>query len=191
MDKLNVTARIPQSGMARARQGGVALFISLVMLAILTVLGLSAIQSTSLQERMARNARDTNLAFQAAESAIDDAEKYLETVSTLTPFQDAAANDNGRYEAAGPTDTPVWEAVDWTGTQVATAATTIDGVAAQPKYVIEFVKTVVSEEDRINLDNIGQDTGAGRTQMFRVTTYGTGGTSSAHVMLQSTYGKKF
>lgn len=187
----NLDRVAPRSLAGRGKQDGVALFISLVMLAILTVLGLSSIQSTSLQERMSRNARDTNLAFQAAESAIDDAEAYLETVNSLIPFQDATANDNGRYEAAGPTDTPVWEAVDWSGAQVVVAATTIDGVAAQPRYVIEFVKTVVSEEDRLNIDNIGQDTGAGRTQMFRVTTYGTGGTSTAHVMLQSTYGKKF
>jgi len=172
-------------------QRGVALFISLVMLAILTVLGLSAIQSTSLQERMSRNARDTNIAFQAAESAIDDAETYLDTVNSLTPFQDASANDNGRYVAAGPTVTPNWEAVDWSGSQVATSSTPLSGVSEQPRYIIEFVKTVVSEEDRLNIDNIGQDTGAGRAQMFRITTYGTGATSTSHVMLQATYGKKF
>ena len=65
------------------RQSGVALFISLVMLLILTVLGLSSVQTTSVQERMARNARDTNLAFQAAESALKDAEALIETFNSL------------------------------------------------------------------------------------------------------------
>ncbi|MBD3648541.1 MAG: hypothetical protein HUJ31_14050, partial [Pseudomonadales bacterium] len=46
------------------QQRGVALFMSLVMLLILTLLGLSSVQTTSLQERMSRNARDANLAFQ-------------------------------------------------------------------------------------------------------------------------------
>jgi len=68
------------------RQSGVALFISLVLLLILTVLGLSSVQTTSLQERMARNARDTNLAFQAAESAVKDAEALIETFSSLVLF---------------------------------------------------------------------------------------------------------
>ena len=195
MDRANLKIRYRMNsgrGLSAARsQSGVALFISLVMLGILTVLGLSGIQSTSLQERMARNSRDTNLAFQAAESAVDDAESYLETVSTLTPFEEAGANDNGRYEAAAFNETPHWEAVDWEGSQVAPATTPLGGVAEQPKYIVEFMKTVVSEEDRLNIDNIGQDTGAGRTQMFRITARGVGGTAGSKVMLQATYGKKF
>ena len=67
----------------------------------------------------------------------------------------------------------------------------IAGVAAQPRYIVEFIKTVVSDEDRLNLDNIGQDTGSGRTQIFRVTAFGTGGTENAHVLIQTTYGKRF
>jgi len=59
------TANLKRSYVGKQkRQSGVALFISLVMLLILTVLGLSSVQTTSVQERMARNARDTNLAFQ-------------------------------------------------------------------------------------------------------------------------------
>ena len=84
-----------------------------------------------------------------------------------------------------------WRSIDWTGSQVRTSATNIDGVNSQPKYIIEFIKTVVSDEDRLNLDNIGQDTGSGRTQMMRATAYGTGGSSAAHAVIQSTYGKKF
>ena len=65
------------------RESGVALFMSLVMLLIITILGLSSVQTTTLQERMARNARDTNLAFQAAEAAIKDAETLAETFNSL------------------------------------------------------------------------------------------------------------
>ena len=79
------------------RQSGVALFISLVMLLILTMLGLSSVQTTSVQERMARNARDTNLAFQAAESALKDAEALIETFNSLALFTGSGANDAGYY----------------------------------------------------------------------------------------------
>lgn len=175
------------------RQRGVALFMSLVMLLILTLLGLSSIQSTSMQERMSRNARDSNLAFQGAESAVREAELILEDTSSLLPFQ--TANANGYYDAPGNGNVDLstfdWDVAANNSRQFATVSTNIDGVAAQPKYIIEFIKTVVSDEDRLNIDNIGQDTGSGRTQIFRVTTYGTGGTDTAHVMIQSTYGQRF
>ena len=76
-------------------------------------------------------------------------------------------------------------------TGVMFATNPVPNVCVQPKFMIEHVKTVVSDQDRLNLDNIGQDTGTGRTQVFRITAYGTGGSASAHVMIQTTYGKKF
>ncbi|MCB1644144.1 MAG: hypothetical protein KDI36_01760 [Pseudomonadales bacterium] len=174
------------------QQQGVALFMSLVMLLILTILGLSSVQTTTLQERMARNARDTNLAFQAAESAIKDAEAYIETFNSLADFDAAGANSAGLYYDAAYNEAGNWTNVNWTsGSGYLTAATNITGVADQPKYIVEHVKTVIADEDKLNLDNIGQDTGSGRAQIFRITVYGTGGTSSAHVMIQSTYGRRF
>ena len=183
----------------RDRQGGVVLFMSLIMLLIITVLGLSSVQTTSMQERMARNSRDANLAFQAAESAIKDAETIVEDFASLAAFDDADANQNGLYYEAAFDEVNNWRSiedgglVDWESPDgdYLTADTSISNVAAQPKYIVEHVKTVVSDEDRLNLDNVGQDTGSGRAQIFRVTVYGTGGTETAHVMIQSTYGKRF
>ena len=175
------------------REHGYALFLSLVMLMIITVLGVSSIQTTTMQERMARNARDSNLAFQSAESAIKDAETLMETFNSLTPFNAANANSNGFYYEGAYNVASNWSTVVWSDPagDYITAPTNIDGVAQQSKYIIEHVKTVVADADRLNLDNIGQDTGSGRAQIFRVTVYGTGGTDTAHVMIQSTYGKRF
>jgi len=177
----------------RHDQRGVALFLSLVMLLILTFLGVSSVQNTSLQERMSRNSFDSNLAFHAAESALHDGEDYIEdNINSLTTIEAAGANDAGLYFDVAWNVTPNWRAVDWSASTGSRAADTdVTGVALQPKYLVEHVKTVVSDQDRLNLDNIGQGTGTGRTQIFRVTAYGTGGTDSAHVLLQSTYGKKF
>lgn len=178
--------------MNRNKQSGVVLVMSLIILLIVTLLGISSIQITSLQVRMTRNFHDSNLAFQSAESAIQDAEKYLETVTTLTPFKEAGANANGLYEAAVPPATEIWKTAGlWTGSNVRAAPTAISGIAAQPIYIVEFVQTVVAEEDRLNLYNIGSGSGSGRSQVFRVTTYGTGGTLSGHVLIQSTYKKQF
>jgi type IV pilus assembly protein PilX len=51
-------------------QSGVVLAISLIILLLLTIIGLSATQTTALEEKMAGNLRDKSLAFQAAESAL-------------------------------------------------------------------------------------------------------------------------
>lgn len=196
--------------LCRNRQNGVALIMSLVMLLILTILGVSSVQTTSLQERMSRNATDANMAFQAAESAVEEAEGYLETVSSLLPFE--TANTEGRYNSAdeagdGPLDfgdfnwvvnvndpdqqTDCAPPAGFEDRDCVIVTNTIDGVAAQPRYVVEFIKTVVSDEDLLNLDNIGGGSGAGRTQIFRITAYGTGGTAAARVMIQTTYGRRF
>ena len=57
----------------RKRERGIALVIALVFLVMLTILGVSLMNTTSLEGRMAGNAQETNRAFHTAESAIDNA----------------------------------------------------------------------------------------------------------------------
>lgn len=59
-----------RSNFSVAKQSGVALFISLIMLLALTIIGLSAANRSNLQERMASNLHLQNLAFNGAESAV-------------------------------------------------------------------------------------------------------------------------
>lgn len=56
-------------------QTGAALIISMIILVLMTLLGLSSIRTSSLEEKMTANLRDQELAFQAAEIALRDAEK--------------------------------------------------------------------------------------------------------------------
>lgn len=58
------------TGPSPHNQSGVVLIISLVILLLLTLLGLTGMQTTSLEEKMANNMRDKNIAFQAAEAAL-------------------------------------------------------------------------------------------------------------------------
>ena len=60
---------------------GAVLIISLIMLLLLTIIGVTAIQTTSLEEKMAGNMRDQNLAFQAAESALRVGETETATIA--------------------------------------------------------------------------------------------------------------
>ena len=56
------------------RQQGVALVITLIVLVIVTLLSLSSIRTTTLQERMSANVLDRELTFQTAESVLRLAE---------------------------------------------------------------------------------------------------------------------
>ena len=55
---------------ARQRQRGAVLVFCLVFLAVLTMMGVSGMESTTLEERMASNMVDHELAFNSAESAL-------------------------------------------------------------------------------------------------------------------------
>ncbi len=59
------------------KQTGSALIISLVILIVMTVIGLTAMSSSTLQERMAGNSRDMTLSFQSTEAALRGGETWL------------------------------------------------------------------------------------------------------------------
>lgn len=52
-------------------QRGTVLLVSLVILLLMTMLAITAVSTSSLQERMAFNSQQNNSAFQAAESGLD------------------------------------------------------------------------------------------------------------------------
>ncbi len=56
-----------------AREAGAVLVVSLVLLVVLTMLGLTTMNMTSLEEKMAGNSQDFSRAFQSAESGLVDA----------------------------------------------------------------------------------------------------------------------
>lgn len=59
------------------RQHGAVLIVALLFLVILTMLGLTAMSGTTMEERMAGNTRDINVAMQAAEAALRDARRDI------------------------------------------------------------------------------------------------------------------
>jgi type IV pilus assembly protein PilX len=170
------------------KQSGVALFISLVMLLVLTIIGVSAVQTTSLEERMARNSRDRLMAFQAAESALRDAEAFLETIVTTESFTDVGTA--GQWTVAPFSTTARWMQPNiWKGGGSVVAANAVQGVATDPRFLIEHAATLVREENAYQLDDPYTGSASDRIEIFRITARGVGGTVNARVMLQSTYGR--
>jgi len=64
----------------RNGQRGAVLVIALLFLTILTILGITAMTSTTYEERLSGNARDVGTAFQAAEAALRDARRDLNSI---------------------------------------------------------------------------------------------------------------
>ncbi|QKK03743.1 MAG: hypothetical protein HND55_14365 [Pseudomonadota bacterium] len=60
-----------------SRQRGVALFVGLMILLMLTLLGLTSSNVSIMQERMASNVREYNVAFQQAEATLREIEDRL------------------------------------------------------------------------------------------------------------------
>ncbi|MEM9620950.1 MAG: PilX N-terminal domain-containing pilus assembly protein [Pseudomonadota bacterium] len=179
-------AQLKSAGLQIKQQAGVALFISLVLLLILTIIGVSAVQTTSLEVRMTRNEHDTLLAFQAAESALRDAEVQLEAIPSTVAFDDT----NGLYQVAALGDEDVWKDVNvWTGANSVVAANDIDSTAEDPRYIIEYLGAVVREENQHQVEDPYSGGGNDRIEMFRITARGVGGTANSTVLLQTTYGR--
>ena len=150
-----------------SRQRGVTLIVSLIFLAILMLLGVIVAQNSSMEERMAGNTRDRDLAFQAAEAALKDAEAdasgYADTAFGTTTgllIHDSATANNAAY----------WNAYDWDGASQS-ASTSLVQVAEQPRYVIEKLPDVAT------------------TKRYRITVRGVGASDSTVVILQAGYEK--
>ncbi|CQR43867.1 putative Tfp pilus assembly protein [Thiomonas sp. CB3] len=71
---------------AQRRQSGVALIVALILLVVITVIGLAAIRTSTLQEKMAGNTFDRAQAFQVAEATLQ-----LASATILPPAPPAEA----------------------------------------------------------------------------------------------------
>ncbi|MBV1790120.1 hypothetical protein KQ940_18850 [Marinobacterium sp. D7] len=60
--------------MTVARESGAVLIVALIMLLLISIVGVGAMQSSSMEERMAGNLYDRHTAFQAAEAALRQGE---------------------------------------------------------------------------------------------------------------------
>ena len=74
------------------------------MLLIMTVLGVTAMQMSRMEERMAGNSRDINLAFQGAEAGLRDSEArhYRADLAAGDVFDTAVRGVDAGFVAVGP-----------------------------------------------------------------------------------------
>ncbi len=171
----------------RKQQKGAVLVISLIFLLVLTVVGVAAMQNTSLEEKMAGNVKDRNLAFQNAESAVREAEAFIDTVITLAVFD----GSDGLY-GEGDAEPDFLSSTMWASSGSNVQSSADYGAYAAPRYFIKQFQTVAGVEGSLNLSGYGDNKGGGDVTIFNITARGTGGgADSAEVILRSYYGRVF
>jgi len=184
------------------RQRGFVLLVSLMLLVVLTILGISIISTNTMDEKMAGYFIDRQIALQAAEAALRDAERdmlFSGRIAGTTGFIDDCSTDGLCLpEVDG---SPIWADLDtnnnlgWkqgnnvgpsvalgTYTSPPASLATIPNVAAQPRYIIEA----------LSLPGAGGSLRVGfgaqqSTIIYRVTAVGFGRRSSTRVVLQALY----
>ena len=73
-----MTRSFPPTFGSPSQQRGAALYVAMIMLLLLTLIGVAAMQVSSLQQRMATNYNDFSLAFQRAEGLLRQNEFELQ-----------------------------------------------------------------------------------------------------------------
>jgi type IV pilus assembly protein PilX len=154
------------------RERGASLLVSLIFLVIMAMLGITVANVTNLEERMAGNTRDRDLALQAAEAALRDAEVRLGTTgfrATLFPALDTDdGNDAAYWETCFTTPTATCDPSYTPSTGMPTSGA--GAVAEQPQFIVQ-TKPPVSG-----------------VQIYRVTARAVGASLDTVVVLQAEFG---
>jgi type IV pilus assembly protein PilX len=171
---------------------GFVLIAALVFMIVMTLVALSVANSTTAEEKMARNFRDQDLAFSAAEATLRDAKNALRG-AYIWPYSPAkllnftsACTTNGLCDSYNYTPAAPIASVDFygavaPGTQaVSYGAITGEpsltgGLIAQPRYLIELVPTQKLDE------------GGSAVLAFRITVQAKGRFPNTRVTLQELY----
>lgn len=190
-------------------QRGVTLIVALVILLVLTLLGVSAIDTSDINLKVATGDKNRQVVFQATEATLRIAEQEIESIAPNdVMLQDCASGDdscyddtcaggmcfNGTYVAgadqydcalsdASPPATPVWRSpAPWNNANMHRTAT-VNEMDNEPKYIVEFL-CFVERGDGSVFDSSHPNNGA---PLFRVTALAESDDGKGRVMLQSTY----
>jgi type IV pilus assembly protein PilX len=167
------------------RQHGAALLVCLIILVLVTLIGITTMKSSALQEKMSGGNSDKTLAFQAAEMTLRDAERHIKL--NLTSVSGFAAGCAAGLCLAPSNGTSAADTVNWESGAVSnygagSGAAALSGLARQPKYIIELLSEMQPPlGNSIKASNTGT--------AYRITALAYGRQSTTRVMLQSTYYK--
>lgn len=162
-------------------QQGITLVIAMIFLLILTLLGVTAMQSTVVEERIAGNTRDKDVAFQSAEAGLRAGELYVFTnactAAGIVFPGPGLINNIGGAAGAGVQygNASYWMTQPWDATDSIASGTALAGVVTPARYVVELISGGSGPQF------------VGTTLVYRITARGAGATAGSVSILQSTY----
>jgi type IV pilus assembly protein PilX len=177
---------------ARRRQNGAILFISLVLLLILTLIGITAARLQVSQEVMARNGHNHQLAIQSAEAALRSAEASI--WNGIYSSADFATNSNGLYELATEVSTGAGtsyaDTIDWNNPGTTSkpytgpALSDVPTPASQPQIILESLPPVARAGEPLCTASYGASQAC---SVYRITAHAVGGDTTSNATLQSIF----
>lgn len=175
---------------ARHTERGAALIVALVLLLIMTLIAIGSSRTSVLQERMAGNLRQGNVAFEATETTLRVGEQWIENqvggarpvAVSLTSCSSSPCN----VLSLGSLN-PVLDST-WTGAnsgEVRTATGAMNSLSNAPQYFVE--------QQQIVPDSLttGTSTDASARIYYRVTARAVNDTANAESILRSVYAARF
>ncbi len=162
---------------------GNTLLLALVFMALLAMIGMTAMQSSTLEARMAFNMRDRGFAFQAAEDALKAAEQRI-MVSPLSQY----GSVTGLYDLSiGAAARNPFQADAWTSESSLAATLNNPKISNPPRYYIEYLGyqpfagpcSMLGENRCAPTD----------TPMFRIVARGTGASDNTEVILEAYFSR--
>ncbi len=175
---------------------GSVLLVSLVLLLVMTVTGLTGVKMATLDEKVSGNYQNQQMAFYAAEAALKEAEQFIASNRfARSDFTASCANgfcfsgsDVDEVGSCDPGSAEPWQTGSlWSASgQHRTTSVSISGIPAQAKYIIEFRCFIPKEPSGPLPDPANRWDWA---EFYRITALATGGSGDARVMLQSSYAK--
>lgn len=171
--------RTTRSMGGQRHQSGVALITGLIFLVMLTLIAITAMQSTTLEERMAGNSRSRDAALQGAEAAVRAAEAVLSGAS-LPPFNGSTP---GYYaQLANGASGDYWMNTHNWATQSVAYGGTLTGVK-EARFVVESLPAGGSSGGDDSL--VAKPLSGG--EIFRITARGIGTDGTSSVIVQTTF----
>jgi type IV pilus assembly protein PilX len=176
--------RSSHSPVIATTQSGAVLVISLIFLLLLSLVGVTGSQMTSMEEKMSGNSKNHNLAFQAAESALLAGEA---ATATLLPALCYPYTKNQPQDIPGIVANINWSDNNDTKIQTYNGGSLKD-VKQPPRYVIFC--NIPGQGKKSGPGEVGVSKSSSSSKWYLITARGYGGTANSVVTLQSVYQRK-
>lgn len=169
--------------------------VALIMLLVMTILGITSVSTSVLQEKMAGNMRDQAVAFEAAEAAVRAGENWISNQEFRPEPKASYPGLNGVWKAGILGNLSNQNYSWWTDNSSSRhsvsyeefdSALSITQANTQPRIIIEHGAFI---PDDLGLGGqYGEQSGR---HYYKITGYGVGATRTAQAVVQSTFVKRF